>query len=148
MNNFIRLIVLIIFLVISFASANEFSSSQLGNWPLLSNYSESECLIIDDERIAITPSALMDGQTIYSQMVFSNSGGKVFVNPEITKGRDSLTFSIETANRRGSVAGYYCYLRIDIEVKAESNKYKKLYVVVDKTVLYELNVVTKSNLNR
>jgi len=115
----------------------------LGKWPLLVSYEESECMLIDDDRTAILPSVWADGQSIYSKMILFNTGGKIFVNPEINENRDTLTFHIETANKKGVVVGYNCFVRVDLHVKAARDKYKKFYVVTDKTVFYELEIKYK-----
>lgn len=128
------------FLLSNSVMANDFSSYQLGKWPLIANYYESGCLLIDDDRIAVFPNTIIDGLSINAKLTLFNTGGKIFVNPEITEHQNSLTFSLETANKRGEVAGHFCYVRVDLVIKAEVEKFNKLYVVIDKTVIYELDI--------
>jgi len=128
------------FLIIYGISANKARAFQLEQFPLLSQYEESECLIIDDSRIAIEPIAVREGVTIFSKLTLFKAGGKIFVNPEVNKNQNALTISLETANRANAVSGFYCYVRVDIEIRIK-DVYKKIYVVLDKTVLYELDIV-------
>jgi len=129
--------------LLNVAFSSESSGYLLGKWPLLVSYKESECFSIDDDRAAILPSAWAEGQSIYSKMILFNTGGKIFVNPEISENQDSLTFHIETANKKDVVVGYNCFVRVDLHIKAALNKYKKFYVVTDKTVFYELELSYK-----
>jgi len=126
--------------------AKDKNGFEIHQWPLISKYEESECLMIDDEQIAISPSAYQQGHIISAKLTFFNTGGKIFVNPEINQDLDTLTFSLETANRGEDVSGAYCYLRVNLELKANSNTYSKLYVLVDKTVFYQIKISNNDNL--
>lgn len=118
------------------------ANNALSPWPLLSKYKESDCLILDEKKANLKPEAFIRTQTIYAKFFVTNSVGRVLVNPEINTSRSAVTFSIETAERsKNEVTNHYCYFQIDLVIKAEQDQYEKLYIVVDKSVIYEIKIV-------
>lgn len=137
MSNLKTLIPLLIVLFLSQLQAN----NALSPWPLLSKYKESDCLILDEKKADLKPEAFIRSQTIYAKFFVTNNVGKVLVNPEVNKSLNSMTFSIETAERTiNEVENHYCYFQINLEIKAEQDQYDKLYIVVDKSVVYEMKI--------
>ncbi|TQV85306.1 hypothetical protein [Aliikangiella coralliicola] len=132
------IITLIIYFSNSHLNANEIENTPLGKWPLLVRYDESQCLDVEDDRLNILPYAIAEKNAIHSIFTLSNFGGKVFINPQVNRGWRSITFSVDSAFNRVSESGLSCYQSFDISIKAWPEKYKKLYVVVDKTVRYEI----------
>lgn len=113
----------------------------LGKWPLLASYKDSECLDVDDDKLDFMPFAAGRKHSVKSRFALASFGGKLFVNPQVHKGWQSISFSIDTATQRVVESGVSCFQVMDIEIKAWPKKYKKLYIVVDKAVRYEIPIV-------
>lgn len=120
--------------------ARENTQYVLGTWPLLAKYTDTDCLDIDDDRLDFIPSAISRKDTIHSKFALASYGGKIFINPEIHKGWNSISFSIESATTRVEESGLSCFQVMEIEIKAWPKKHRTLYIVQDKVVRYEIPI--------
>lgn len=120
--------------------ASEILQNPLGKWPLLAKYVDSDCLDVDDDRLDFVPSAIAKNNTIRSKFALASYGGKVFVNPQIHRGWQSISFSIDSATTRVEESGISCFQVMEIEIKAWPKKYEKLFIVQDKGVRYEIPI--------
>jgi len=112
-------------------------------WPNIKSLNESECLILEDHKILVEPGAYTKQFSIHSKFLLANAVGEIYTNAKIEKGFDTLTFSLERTKKASyeDKSKYIdCYQRIDLEIGAYSEKYRKLYIVVDKVVLYEFTL--------
>lgn len=83
------------------------------------------------------------GSAYYLEFPITVTGGRILVNPQVTEGYESLTVSVETTHKTNLFTGCFCVKHIKAAIKAKINKYKKIYVVVDSTVLYDINIPNK-----
>ncbi|MCW8880516.1 MAG: hypothetical protein OQK04_07265 [Kangiellaceae bacterium] len=110
----------------------------LGEWPLLAKYEETPCLDVDDDRLDVLAQAYADRTTIHTEFILASFGGKFFVNPKVHKGWGTITFSMDSASKQVEESGKNCFQLFKVGIKAWPEKYKKIYIVVDQTVKYEV----------
>ena len=109
-------------------------------WPKINSLNESECLILEDYKILVESGVYTKEFSIHSKFLLVNAEGEIYTNAVLKKSFDTLTFSVERKKKASykEKANYRdCYRRMDLEIGAYSEKYVKLYIVVDKVVKYE-----------
>ncbi len=136
-----KLALMIVIILTSFDLYGEdIRSYPLGEWPLLAKFTQSECLDIDNDLLDLPITARAEKTSIFSRFILSSFGGKVYVNPQVNKGWRSITFSLETASNQVGESGLTCFQVFDVGLKAWPEKYTTLYILVDKTVRYEIPI--------
>jgi len=72
------------------------------------------------------------------------TAGRILVNPSLNKSEDSLTVHVETANPRLGFLACFCEKPVSIVIRPYKEGYKKLFVVLDKTVIHEFELPHQS----
>lgn len=120
------------------AASEDIKEYPLGEWPLLAKFEETQCLDVDDDRLDILAQAYANRTTIHTEFILASFGGKFFVNPKVHKGWGTITFSMDSASKQVEESGKNCFQLFKVGIKAWPEKYKKIYIVVDQTVRYEV----------
>ena len=108
--------------------------------PKIKSYKESECLVMEDNKIAVESGAQAKHFSIQAKFLLHNVDGEVYVEPKVKKGFSGITFSFKKAKRansKNSAIFSDCYKRIELEIGADVEKFNTLYIVVDDVVVYD-----------
>jgi len=128
----------LVLLTVSYSQAKDIKEFPLGEWPVLASFEQSKCLDIDNELLDVPLTARAEGTTIHTNFILVSYGGSFYVNPQVNKGWGSITFSFESASNQIKKSGHSCFQTFNLGIKAWPKKYDRVFIVVDKTVRYEI----------
>ncbi len=110
-----------------------------GKRPFLYTYEKgSECgSVLDNPSISIE--RMPDKSTKLSFPV-GLFGGRILVNSTLNRTIETLTFRLETAAEKARATLCFCSRVVNLHIENDIENFKKIYIVVDDTVLYESEI--------
>ncbi len=104
--------------------------------PMIHGFNQSAC--IKSEEKAVTPSIKVDDGKLVGQFWVNLSGGQMLVNPSFRGFNGTYTFYMETAHPTGIYTGCLCKKNIEFTVGGLAEDVKKVYIVIDDLVWFEI----------
>jgi len=115
-----------------------------GKRPFLYSYEKSECGSLE-ENPTVSIERMQDKSTKIAFPV-DLFGGKALVNSTLNRTIDTLTFRLETARAAARATLCVCSELVELLIENDIGDFKKIYIVVDDTVIFESKIPNQKSM--